>query len=1186
MLKTSVGPSELHLKRELTALQRARFLRDPETCSSWRSPLSSKSFVANSKVKNGNGMVENFIGEINYSSPLNVSLRGRNGRQNRYLYNLRHHTTERVRKLDEEDRDDLVKGSPKDNTTLSNSLIEDSKSDTCLGIPVNFHNVTSTYSGNPVRRNIREFRRTISVRGMTKHRTVSKLMGTASCSLGIIDSGEQSDDGEDYNSEDLQQLVHELTQQDGYISHSSSPLLYGSGFGSRLSSSKFHRTCRRLLSSQSCTPASTSSYYKYGGRDTSTVGSCNGTVASFDVDELDQPELSKVQRCGIPCYWPKRTKDMGVGGLSSPSLSDTLKKRGSGILCGSQHSLKKKLSGCHKQSYLAKSSQGLPLLTNSCDIGQLSLDTTSDELSSKLGELDLEARSRLDGRRWSSCKSQEGLQTDMPGGAAFDIVDQRSLSQKYQPRFFQEIIGQNIVIQSLGNAISRGRIAPAYLFHGPRGTGKTSAAKIFAAALNCLSIEENKPCWFCRECTAFSSRNGTSLKEVNATNKMSIDQVRHLLKSLSLAKTISQYKVFVIDECHLLSSKNWSMFMKFLEEPLPRIVFIFITIEPGSLPHSIMSRCQKYIFSKVKDVDIVCRLKKLSIKENLDVELDALNLIALNSNGSLRDAEIMLDQLSLLGKRITSSLVIDLVGVVPGEKLLELLEIAMSSDTAETVKRSRELIDSGIDPIALMSQLAGLIMDRIAGTYRMTKSNSGGTALGGQSVTEAELERLQLALKILSDAEKQLRHSSERSTWFTAALLQLGSAHNLELHRISSSSTSSKRNAIKNSNTVSGMEKNSPFCENSRRSHERILIDSGQTNDATCKEIFRSANPENLDEIWTMCIHRCHSQTLRQLLSTSGRLLSITENEGTLIAFIGFEDSIIKSRAQRFLSSITNSMEIVLRQNVDVRLGVVPEGLRSMPSLVSNQMEKDKQRKVDSDNLSSHSNQERINANKILDLYERISEKSCEQCDRSAPGDSNDAVTSIPMLLSERKNGSYNNKDKGQEVSAQGPLKMGPDEQRLETAWLQAADPRHVNQSKLDMNQVLPLNGVNHQCVKQSSIVTVKSTRHWDDELDDKVRYLKVSATGGHNKKQIEGADHYATSPSLLHCNKKSVSCEKENKEYKPRPCCIGLRCWTTPKNQEKKVKHGIRVKSPKASHFLCLRQCGKLKSAESRFRK
>ncbi|XP_064982176.1 protein STICHEL-like [Musa acuminata AAA Group] len=1185
MLKTSVGPSELHLKRELTALQRERFLRDPETCSSWRSPLSSKSFVANSKVKNGNGMMENFIGEINYSSPLNVSLRGRNGRQNRYLYNLRHHTTERVRKLDEEDRDDLVKGSPKDNTTLSNSLIEDSKSDTCLGIPVNFHNVTSTYSGNPVRRNIREFRRTISVRGMTKHPTVSKLMGTASCSLGIIDSGEQSDDGEDYNSEDLQQLVHELTQQDGYISHSSSPLLYGSGFGSRLSSSKFHRTCRTLLSSQSCTPASTSSYYKYGGRDTSTVGSCNGTVASFDVDELDQPELSKVQRCGIPCYWPKRTKDMGVGGLSSPSLSDTLKKRGSGILCGSQHSLKKKLSGCHKQSYLAKSSQGLPLLTNSCDIGQLSLDTTSDELSSKLGELDLEARSRLDGRRWSSCKSQEGLQTDMPGGAAFDIVDQRSLSQKYQPRFFQEIIGQNIVIQSLGNAISRGRIAPAYLFHGPRGTGKTSAAKIFAAALNCLSIEENKPCWFCRECTAFSSRNGTSLKEVNATNKMSIDQVRHLLKSLSLAKTISQCKVFVIDECHLLSSKNWSMFMKFLEEPLPRIVFIFITIEPGSLPHSIMSRCQKYIFSKVKDVDIVCRLKKLSIKENLDVELDALNLIALNSNGSLRDAEIMLDQLSLLGKRITSSLVIDLVGVVPGEKLLELLEIAMSSDTAETVKRSRELIDSGIDPIALMSQLAGLIMDRIAGTYRMTKSNSGGTALGGQSLTEAELERLQLALKILSDAEKQLRHSSERSTWFTAALLQLGSAHNLELNRISSSSTSSKRNAIKNSNTVSSMEKNSPFCEN-RRSHERILIDSGQTNDATCKEIFRSANPENLDEIWTMCIHRCHSQTLRQLLSTSGRLLSITENEGTLIAFIGFEDSIIKSRAQRFLSSITNSMEIVLRQNVDVRLGVVPEGLRSMPSLVSNQMEKDKQRKVDSDNLSSHSNQERIHANKILDSYERISEKSYEQCDRSAPGDSNDAVTSIPMLLSERKNGSYNNKDKGQGVSAQGPLKMGPDEQRLETAWLQAADPRIVNQSKLDMNQVLPLNGVNHQCVKQSSIVTVKSTRHWDDELDDKVRYLKVSATGGHNKKRIEGADHYATSPSLLHCNKKSVNCEKENKEYKPRPCCIGLHCWTTPKNQEKKVKHGIRVESPKASHFLCLRQCGKLKSAESRFRK
>ncbi|RWW88693.1 hypothetical protein BHE74_00002424 [Ensete ventricosum] len=662
MLKTSVGPNELHLKRELIALRKAPFLRDPETCSSWRSSLSSKSFFANSMPKNGHGMIEKFTGEINHGSLLNLLSRGKNGRPKLHLCSLKSSKPiERAQKLDEEDREESTKEESPENFSLSNSLIMDSKSDTHLEVPGNMSNVAAIDSRTPVRRTIRKFRRkSNSKRGLLKHSAASKLLDTTSSSLGILDSIEGSDDSGDYNSENLQHLAQDLSQKIGFISRSASPILHGFGHGCQLSSSRIPRTSKRVGSSQSCTPASSCSYYKYGGQDPSTIGSWDGTATSFDGDGLDQLELPKAQKC---------------------------------------HS---------------------------------SLDTSSDELSSKFGELDLEAMSRLNGRRWSSCKSQEGLEMDLPGRTSLEIVDQRTLSQKYQPRSFHEIVGQNIVVQSLGNAISRGKIAPAYLFHGPRGTGKTSSARIFAAALNCLN-EENKPCWFCKECTAFSSRHGTNFIEANATNKMCIDQVRYLLKSLALAKTISQYKVFVIDECHMLSSQNWSTFMKFLEEPLPHVVFIFITTGTGSLPRAIVSRCQKYIFLKVKDVDIVCRLRTLSVKENIDIELDALDLIALNSDGSLRDAEIMLDQLSLLGKQITTSLVNDLVGVVPDEKLLDLLEIAMSSDTAETVKRSRELINSGVDPIALMSQLAGLIMDIIAGTYRLADLHSGSTTLGGRN---------------------------------------------------------------------------------------------------------------------------------------------------------------------------------------------------------------------------------------------------------------------------------------------------------------------------------------------------------------------------------------------------------------------------------------------------------------------
>lgn len=205
------------------------------------------------------------------------------------------------------------------------------------------------------------------------------------------------------------------------------------------------------------------------------------------------------------------------------------------------------------------------------------------------------------------------------------------------------------------------RIAPAYLFQGPRGTGKTSTARIFSAALSCLATADTKPCGICKECTDFFSGNGTHLIEVDASNRKNVSRIKHLLDNIPPSGSSSHYKVFVVDECHMVSSNVWSAFMKFLDEPLPHVVFIFITIDPENLPRAVISRCQKYVFSRIKDIDTVCRLRKICIKENLDVELAALDLIALNSDGSLRDAETMLDQLSLLGKKITPSLVNDLV---------------------------------------------------------------------------------------------------------------------------------------------------------------------------------------------------------------------------------------------------------------------------------------------------------------------------------------------------------------------------------------------------------------------------------------------------------------------------------------------------------------------------------------------
>ncbi|KAJ0977198.1 hypothetical protein J5N97_012672 [Dioscorea zingiberensis] len=1216
MVETCVGPSELHLKKELSALRKARFLRDPETCSSWRSPLSSRSLAASYVLTHGNGTRGSTTGVSNSGGLIGLPSRNDN-RKKVYLYNWRHHSaksSDSGTKLDGDNRGKLLEESPDD--SLSNTSKLDSQSDASLQVPANICGITrGPHLEAPVRRTIRKSHRSSTVRKRTiKHPLITKHLDLPSDSIGIPKPVEQSDDTEYCNSEDLRQSMHEFTRRAGYVSHSGSPLFSGSG-RRNWSRSKIFRNATREESSHSYTPASTCSYNRYGVRNPSTVGSWDGTT-SFDEDELDHMELARRQGCGIPCYWPKRSKDVGCGGWYSPSLSDTLKRTGSSVLCGGQKLYnKKRFSSSRKQKYLLKSSQGLPLLTNGRGGGSSSSDAGSDELSTNLVELDLEALSRLDGKRWSSCKSQDGWESALPGRPDLEMHDHRGLSHKYRPRSFDDVVGQNIVVQSLSNAVLRGRVAAAYLFHGPRGTGKTSAARIFSAALNCMSTEDKKPCGFCKECSDFSSGNGSNVIEVDATNRKSMDSVRYMLKSISVVTKFSRYKIFIIDECHMISSKLWSLFMKFLEAPPPRVVFIYITIDPDNLPRSILSRCQKYLFPKIKDADIVCRLRKLSAEENLEVELDALDLIASNSDGSLRDAETILDQLSLLGKKITTALVNDLVGVVSEEKLLDLLEIAMSSDTAETVKRSRELMDSGVDPMALMSQLAALIMDIIAGTYQLANSQNRTTVLGGRSLTESELERLQQALKILSDAEKQLRVSSERSTWFTAALLQLGSGHTAETTQSSNSSKHSTKLVNKDPfdpvkeisleecsshhQSISHEQKSAlipritsphgcPISENF--SANKQFVDMSLLDSNSSKEL-RYATPEEMAEIWRRCIGRCHSKTLRQLLFAHGTLVSITESKGALIAFIGFLDDDVKSRAERFLSSITNSFEIVLRHNVEVKMGLMPEHYKgkSVSAYLANKSIENarllvKKKMDNSDELYDSSEKDiedgtpnfsRKSIDSTGDMIQRTLQKHHEKslgantCFRGAAG----------HILSSEKYGN------DQELSVQRLLTAAADEQRLESAWLQATEkgaPGDFSHSKPEKNQVLPQNTASYNY--NGSSLAPMSSKHWEDELNEQIKALKICDSRVHYNEKVSGrVDCSVISPSLLHSNSLAANFDKENLGYDSGSGCNALFCWNTRKPRNAKVKQRAHVRSQRTSRLSLFGQCGKSKTPESK---
>jgi DNA polymerase III subunit gamma/tau len=236
----------------------------------------------------------------------------------------------------------------------------------------------------------------------------------------------------------------------------------------------------------------------------------------------------------------------------------------------------------------------------------------------------------------------------------------RSLTQKFAPRTFKDVVGQSLVVQALSNAVLRRKVGLVYVFYGPHGTGKTSCARVFAKALNCRSAEHPRPCDACSSCVAHNVGKSRSVMEIGPVGNIDMDGIVDVLDDVMLSPAPSHYRVFIFDDCDTLPADTWSIISKVIDRAPRRVVFILVGPDLD-LPHIILSRCQKFFFPKLKECEIVNTLQWISTSESLDVDRDAMRLIASRSDGSLRDAEMTLDQLSLLGQRISLSLVQELV---------------------------------------------------------------------------------------------------------------------------------------------------------------------------------------------------------------------------------------------------------------------------------------------------------------------------------------------------------------------------------------------------------------------------------------------------------------------------------------------------------------------------------------------
>jgi len=275
----------------------------------------------------------------------------------------------------------------------------------------------------------------------------------------------------------------------------------------------------------------------------------------------------------------------------------------------------------------------------------------------------------------------------------------QALYRKWRPRTFDEVVGQEHVTHTLQNALLSGRIRHAYLFAGPRGTGKTSMGRLLAKAVNCLSTGDNKPCNRCRICQAINEGRLLDLIEIDAASNRGIDEVRDIREKVGFRPNEARYKVYILDEAHMLTEPAFNALLKTLEEPPPHVIFVLVTTEPHKIPATILSRCQRFDFRRIPLQDIIGRLKHIADEEGLTVEPAALELIARSATGSMRDAESLLDQLmSYGGEEITLAQVQSVLGTVPSQAVRELVDQLVARDMARGLDVINRVIGDGVDP--------------------------------------------------------------------------------------------------------------------------------------------------------------------------------------------------------------------------------------------------------------------------------------------------------------------------------------------------------------------------------------------------------------------------------------------------------------------------------------------------------
>lgn len=291
-----------------------------------------------------------------------------------------------------------------------------------------------------------------------------------------------------------------------------------------------------------------------------------------------------------------------------------------------------------------------------------------------------------------------------------EIEMYQTLYRKYRPQNFDEVVGQQVIVRTLKNAIYNQRLSHAYLFTGPRGTGKTSIAKIFAKTINCSNLQGTNPCNSCESCLQILNKKSIDIIEIDAASNNGVDEIRELRSKASLVPTVGKYKVYIIDEVHMLTQGAFNALLKTLEEPPSHIIFILATTEPHKIPATIISRCQRFDFKKISKENMIEKLKHISEKENIIVDENAYYEIINQSDGCMRDALSILDQvIAFSNDHVTLENVHEISGTLPEMELIEFIKNIKNQKYEQIFNEIDQFENLGKNYIKLSEELMNVL---------------------------------------------------------------------------------------------------------------------------------------------------------------------------------------------------------------------------------------------------------------------------------------------------------------------------------------------------------------------------------------------------------------------------------------------------------------------------------------------